>query len=59
LKEEEIIKILSNLSEKLSELKDHDKKIQLLIEFDSFLKENKEIIKKKCPDLLVSVLNSL
>jgi len=56
---EDIVEVLSDLSEKLSEIKIHDEKIQLLVEFDEFFKKNKDLIKEKCPDMLVSILNSL
>jgi len=56
---EDIIEVLSDMSEKLSEIKTHDEKIQLLVEFDEFFKKNKDLIKEKCPDMLVSILNSL
>ena len=57
--EEEIIRTLIILSDRLSDMKNHGEKINFLKKFDSFLKKNEEIIKKKCPDLVVSVLNSL
>jgi antitoxin component of RelBE/YafQ-DinJ toxin-antitoxin module len=59
LHEKEVIKQLSYFSEKLSEIKSKNEKVRILVEFDRFLKNNKEIIKDKCPNLLVSVLNSL
>jgi antitoxin component of RelBE/YafQ-DinJ toxin-antitoxin module len=59
LHEKEVIKKLSDFSEKLSEIKSQNEKVRILIEFDEFLKNHKEIIKDKCPNLLVSVLNSL
>lgn len=58
-KEGDIIKELSKLSEKLQDTKDHGEKIKLLVEFDKFLKNNKEFIKEKCPDKIVSILRSL
>lgn len=57
--EENIIQELSKLSEKIQDAKDHDKKIELLVKFDKFLKDNKEFIKDKCPDKMVSILRSL
>ncbi len=57
--EKEIVKTLMSLSERLSDIKEHSKKMELLKKFDVFLKKNEMIIKEKCPDLLVSILNSL
>ncbi len=56
---EAIIKKLSAISNELKHMTDNDKKIKILIDFNEFIKKNKEIIKKKCPDKLVSILNSL
>lgn len=50
---------LTEFSDKLSEMKNPEEKIKLMAKFDTFLKENKEKIREKCPNLLVSVLNSL
>ncbi len=58
-KEESIARVLSNFSEKLSETKNQEEKLKILVEFDEFLKNNRDIIKKRCPNLLVSILNSL
>lgn len=56
---ETIIKNLSAISDELKHITDNDKKIKILINLNEFIKKNKEIIKKKCPDKLVSILNSL
>ena len=55
----EIIGRLSKFSEELQDAKSHDEKINLLVKFDNFLKINKEFIKEKCPDKLVSILRSI
>jgi len=54
-----IIKKLSAISDELKHITDNEKKIKILIDLNEFIKKNKEIIKKKCPDKLVSILNSL
>jgi hypothetical protein len=59
LKGSEIIKRLSEFSEELQEAISHDEKIHLLVNFDNFLKTNKEFIKRNCPDKLVSILRSI
>jgi len=56
---DEVIKILSEISENLSESQNQDEKIKILVEFDEFIKKNKTLIQEKCPNLLISVLNSL
>ncbi len=58
-KRENIVKELSKFSEILQDTSTHEKKIELLVKFDKFLKDNKEFIKKNCPDKLVSILRSL
>jgi len=59
LDDNEVIEQLSNFSEKLSEMSSQDEKVRILIEFDEFLKQNKEVIKNKYPNFIVSILNSL
>jgi len=59
LKGSEIIKRLSEFSEELQDAISHDEKIHLLVNFDNFLKTNKEFIKRNCPDKLVSILRSI
>ena len=58
-KDNEVIKRLSEFSEELQDAGSHDEKIDLLVNFDNFLKTNKEFIKKNCPDKLVSILRSI
>jgi hypothetical protein len=55
----EIIEELSIISSQLKKLTDIDEKLDLLYYLNDFLKENKEIIKEKCPDKIVSILNSI
>lgn len=57
--ESEIVSVLSKMVSDMKKLKDNDKKIEMLVEFDDFLKKNKEIIKKKYSDKMVSLLRSL
>ena len=59
LKNEVIINKLSKLSEELQDVSSHDEKIELLVKFDNFIKDNKDFIKENCPDKLVSILRSL
>ena len=59
LNEKDIITRLSKFSEELQDVNSHDEKINLLVQFDAFLKTNKEFIKEKCPDKLVSILRSI
>ena len=54
-----IINRLSKFSEELQDTSSHDEKINLLVKFDYFLKTNKEFIKEKCPDKLVSILRTI
>jgi len=56
---DEISKTLSDISERQSQSDSEDEKLKILAEFDKILKTNKEIIKEKYPNLLVSILNSL
>ena len=58
-KENKIVKQLSEISEQLQDAGSHDEKIQLLVNFDNFIKAHKEFIKKNCPDKLVSILRSI
>ncbi len=58
-KEESVVEYLTNLSSKLKKVKDREKKIQILVDFNEYLKLNGDIIEKKSPDKLVSILNSL
>ncbi len=58
-KSSEIINRLSIFSEELQDISSHDEKINLLVNFDNFLKINKEFIQKNCPDKLVSILRSI
>ncbi|MGV9197575.1 MAG: hypothetical protein ACOC4M_01890 [Promethearchaeia archaeon] len=55
----EIVSKLSTLTEALQDAPSHEEKIELLVKFDGFLKEYKDLIKEYCPDKLVSVLRSL
>ena len=55
----DIVNKLSKFSEELQDASSHDAKINLLVKFDNFLKINKEFIKEKCPDKLVSILRSI
>ena len=57
--ESEIVSVLSKMVSDMKKLKDNDKKIEMLVEFDDFLKKNKEIIKEKYSDKMVSLLRSL
>lgn len=54
-----IIERLSKFSEELQDAGSHKAKIELLVKFDKFLKDNKEFIRQKCPDKLVSILRTL
>lgn len=57
--EEEILKKLSEYSSKLKKYRNYEKKIQILIELDKFLKENEDIIRRKFSGKLKSILRSL
>ena len=59
LKENEIIEYLTKISSQLKKIPEREKKIDVLVELNDFLRENKDTIKEKFPDLLVSILNSL
>jgi hypothetical protein len=59
INEEKIIEELSTMSSNLKKITDRDEKIKVLINLNEFIKEYKDIIKKRCPDKLVSILNSL
>ena len=56
--EERVIKKLLIYASKFKKITDKNEKIRLLIRLNEFIKKNKELIKKKCPDLLVDILNS-
>jgi len=56
---EKVIDKLSAISSNLKKITEREEKIKILIDLNEFIKENKDIIKKKCPDKLVSILNSL
>ena len=58
-KGENLLKRLSKFSEELQDAGSLEKKIDLLVKFDKSLKDNKEFIKKICPDKLVSILRAL
>ncbi|HUX99978.1 MAG TPA: hypothetical protein VMV49_10530 [Candidatus Deferrimicrobium sp.] len=59
INEERFIKEISDISTKLMSSIVIDEKIQLIVQLNNILKENKYLIKKKYPDLLVSILDSL
>jgi len=50
---------LLDFSSKLKYTRNEKEKVQLLIELNNFMKDNKEIIKSKYSDIIVSILNSL
>ncbi len=56
---EKIVEHLSLISSKLKKIKDRDKKINILVELNDYLKEKGDVIEKVCPEKLVSILNSL
>jgi len=58
-KDNEIIKKLSKISSQLKKISNYDEKIELIVELDDYIRDNKDAIKEKFPDLLVSILNSL
>ena len=59
LQKAEIVSKLSTLTEALQDAPSHEEKIELLVKFDGFLKEYKDLIKEYCPDKVVSILRSL
>lgn len=58
-KDEEIANYLRKFSSNLKKISNREKRIKKIVDLDDFLKENKEIIKQKYSDLVVSILNSL
>jgi len=58
-KDEEIANYLRKFSSDLKKISNREKRIEKIIDLDDFLIENKEIIKQKYSDLVVSILNSL
>lgn len=57
--EKKLMKEISGISTKLMYITNNDEKIQLIVQLNSLLKENIDLIKKKYPDILVSILDSL
>lgn len=57
--EEKIFKTISEYSSKIKQLKSYDKKIELLIEFNKFLKDNEDIVRRKFSGKLKGILKSL
>lgn len=58
-KEEEIRLTLLKLAEDLSKIREHEKKVKYLANFDNFFKENLDTIKGKYSTLVNGVLRSL
>lgn len=50
---------LTSLSSKIKKTDKTEEKIDLLVKLDNLMKNNKELIKKKFHDNIVSILNSL
>ncbi len=59
LEKDEIASHLRKISSSLKTISNRDEKIEKLIKFNDFLEKNKELIKEKYSDLVVSILNSL
>jgi len=59
IEEEDLITKISEISTELMHLTNNDEKIRLIGQLNRLLLENKELIKKKYPDILVSILDSL
>lgn len=56
---EKLIEDLSEVSSRLKRIKNVEEKVKILISLNKVLEDNKDFIKENCPDLLVSILNSL
>lgn len=54
-----LIRQFTALSSKMKKIADPDKKIELLLSVDDFIKTHEVFLKKKYPELLVNILNSL
>lgn len=54
-----LIRQFTTLSSKLKKITDPNKKIELLLSVDDFIKAHEIFLEKKYPELLVNILNSL
>lgn len=57
--EKEVLSYLISFIEELTKTKNYKKKIAKLIEFDKFVKENKQLIDEKFPEFYINILKSL